>query len=524
MQSKIKSIIHRLNRRDIPLLPKFRINKYFKIILILFVVLSAVFVTKTILAQSDTSTTTETSSAISTEAVQEFEAKQSAMEEGNNQESWMKESLGSNAMVGVNILAGTIPNDVLEGKKNTTWVPGGLIGITNTSLAYLYNIPISGTEYIAYMKDNLLGKPAYAATGYDGFKQFIEIWKGFRNMTYVLFSVVFVVIGIMIMLRVKISPQAVITIQSAIPKLITSLILVTFSYAIVGLLIDFTYIITGLGLSIILKATASIPDFYTKATNNVSVMELLENPHLWKRMMEIVNIGGSPWILVQGMVNDIVLGVSGVGEIAGYLIGGITYILVFLILFIFVLVNLVKFTFGVAKCYITIILKTITAPLEIALGAIPNMKMGFGTWFTNIFANFMVFPISLIVLVFIKKIMDSVWYSTYIWTPSILSTMSNDGKFIATLFGLGGLLLLAKLPKLIPEFIFSIKPSPFGTAIGEGFKPIGDVGKFAGRGALQGGADLVEKKYSASNNPGAGISFLNTLRKTAATTGIVKDH
>jgi hypothetical protein len=137
--------------------------------------------------------------------------------------------------------------------------------------------------------------------------------------------------------------------------------------------------------------------------------------------MEITNIGGAPWHLVRGVVNDIILNFSFLGSVAGIATGAIAlqvvaYILIVLILLIFVLVQLIKFAFGIAKCYITIILKTIIAPLEIALGAIPNMKMGFGSWFINIFANFMVFPISLIVLVFIKKLMDAVWSATYIWT------------------------------------------------------------------------------------------------------------
>jgi len=50
----------------------------------------------------------------------------------------------------------------------------------------------------------------------------------------------------MIMFRVRISPQTVITVQSALPKIIFTLILITFSYAIAGFLIDLMYVVIGI--------------------------------------------------------------------------------------------------------------------------------------------------------------------------------------------------------------------------------------------------------------------------------------
>ena len=465
MQPKVKSILHRLNRRDLPLFPKFRINKYFKITLILFVVFSAVFVTKTILAQTTTATTTEETinTKISAESIQEFQDKQNAMEEGNNQESWMKESVGSNAMVGVNVLAGTIPASVLEG-KTTSWVPGGLIGLTSKSIASLYNIPVSGVEYLAYVKDNFLGKSTYAAGGYEGLSPLIPIWKGFRNVTYVLFSIVFVVIGIMIMLRVKISPQAVITIQSAIPKLITSLILVTFSYAIVGLLIDFSYVISGLGISIVSKAGGF----------NYDVIKTLEHPAVLGKMFGLVPFGAIA--IIFGVITAILTAFAG---IAGLIGGGLLLVIALLILTIVIVVQTIKFFIGLIKCYLTILLKTIIAPLEIAIGAIPNMKMGFNTWFLDVFANLMVFPITLIFLVAAEIITTTIrksassgafgWITgnSPLWTPPQLAWLLSGGDIVAIAIGIGALTLVAKLPKLIPEFIFQIKPSPYGKAIGD---------------------------------------------------------
>jgi len=50
----------------------------------------------------------------------------------------------------------------------------------------------------------------------------------------------------MIMFRIKINPQTAITIQLALPKLIITLLLITFSYAIAGFMIDIFYLIWGI--------------------------------------------------------------------------------------------------------------------------------------------------------------------------------------------------------------------------------------------------------------------------------------
>lgn len=532
MQSKIKSILNRLNRRDLPVFPKIGINKYFKIGLIVFVLFSAVFISKTILAQdaeSDTTSDTPPAEVVSSSSEPEidmenitisndtaadtFRDKQDAMEQGNNQESWMKESLGSNAMAGINVLAGTIPNSVLTG-KNTTWVPGGLIGFGNQAIAMAYSIPISGQEYIAYVKNNFLGKPAYADSGYQGLSPIMNLWKGFRNATYILFSVIFVVIGVLIMLRVKVSPQAVITLQNAIPKLITSLILVTFSYAIVGLMIDLTYVVEGLGLSIIKNAAGS-------NSINQTVMETLNNPHIMNRLFALVPAGTlAIWSTIISLIIGVISGFI-LTPVGGVIVGGISLIVITLALLILIMVLTFKFLFGLLKCYVSIILRTIIAPFEIALGAIPNMKMGFNTWFIEILANLMVFPISMIILVLIKTIMNTVAGSTYtMWNPlgtkmlNVLTASYGSGGILAVAFGLGGLMLVSKLPKLIPEVIFQIKPSAFGKAMGETFAPIGGfVGKTAssaGRYGASKGGDWVGKNIGtydpATNSYGAATS------------------
>ncbi len=449
----IKNILHRLNSRDIRLIPNFSKKAKFAFILIAFIFLG--FITHQIIA------------ADMSEAVDKYKTKQEALHEGNNQEAWMNESIGSNAMSINNMLVGDIDFNE-DGTLKTGWVPKGAIGLANQGIAYLYNPPFSGVQYIAQVVNNFLGKPAYAATGYEGLQSLIPLWRGFRNVTYILFSIIFIGIGIAIMLRIKISQNAVITIQSAIPKLITSLILVTFSYAIVGLLIDLSYVIEALALSIISSASGS----------SLNISETISNPNIFGRAFSLISTGA-----ITTAASTSLLGI--VGTIMGALISnavgwailaitGILLIIIILVVLIVLLVTIFKFFFGLMKCYINILLRIVLGPLEIALGAIPNMKMGFNTWILNIVANLAVFPITLIFIVLIKVIMEAINKGNNIWTPSGLGFLSGGG-LLSLAIGIGGLALISKLPKLIPELIFQIKPSGWGKAIGESFAPINRI-------------------------------------------------
>lgn len=120
---------------------------------------------------------------------------------------------------------------------------GGAIGVMSHMISVLYTIPIHSIDYVNYLAQNFgIAKPAYAqGAGFEGLKPLLNLWTAFRNIVYLIFTIVFVVIGLLIMFRVKIDPRTVMTIQNQIPKIIVGIVLVTFSYAIAGFLIDMMY-------------------------------------------------------------------------------------------------------------------------------------------------------------------------------------------------------------------------------------------------------------------------------------------
>lgn len=413
-----------------------------------------------------------------------IEQKQDAINAGGNQEAWLNEALGSNAVAGLRGLIGEIPKDVLEGKvnlKKTGYIPGGVMGITTNLIASLY-APAGGTsgvQYIAQSFRSFLGQPAYAqGVGFAGLQPIQSIWRGFRNVTYLLSSIIFIIVGIMIMLRVKISPQATITIQNAVPQIITTLILITFSYAIAGLLIDAMQFIQSTALAVLFnmqdkKFGTSLFDFslhdYTFAGLSNADMNTVAG--LTQRAIPM-----APFI-VWGIVLGGIIGAF-TGPQNALIGAGLAIPILLLVLAILMLIWMFKFYFGCLKCYVTAIFKIIIAPLEIAAGAFPNSKMGFNTWVWDLIANLAVFPISIIFLVLGNIIIDAVsWTGTTIWVPSIIGGASLQSAVVGGIsltnvisvgIGLSIVALMSKLPEMIPQFIFMIKPSPWQAAIGEG--------------------------------------------------------
>lgn len=499
----LKSFLAKLNRKNTPLLPRFPAIS--KVILIALVsVTSFLFLTQVFAADS---------------ALKQFVDGKAA---GGNLEKYLgvdSRNINLMGLLDMAINTDTISPDLVEGKipkdgRFFTKAPGGVIGATSGMIASLYNPPASGIEYLAEMKDSFLGKPAYAqGIGFQGLQPILPIWRAFRNVVYILSSLIFITIGLMIMLRVKISPQAVISLQNALPQLITALILVTFSYAIAGLLIDLSYLFTGIVLAILFSASGKPMGgnlFGQGFFSEIPILRDILNPYNFRNLSDagflqlgqLLTIPSLVTVMLGAIISWLVgfmialpLAVPTLGVaplVSGTLFGTVGSILITLILIVMVIVWLFKFLLGLFKCYATLLFKIILGPLEIGIGAFPNSKMGFSTWILDVVANLAVFPISVLFLVISNMIIANVIWGGFtgtiaeivkgnvlgggMWTPQLLGgdltqfALRPIGGIAAMAIGVSTLLLLSKLPEMIPQFVFMLKPSPWGQAIGEAGK------------------------------------------------------
>lgn len=529
----IKNILRKLNSRDTQILPS--INTSTKIIFIIVAVVTSTFFAKNIVAANNILKQT-----------QDYQGK------SNNLESWQLSSWNTTAVNALTTFTGPIPfkedGDIDIDKYKVT----GLLGTSVNAIASLYSPQSSGIQYIAQIKDNFLGKATYAQgvsfNSGNSLQQLLPMWKVLRNIIYALSAIVFIIVGIMIMLRVKISPQAVITIQSSIPNIITTLILVTFSYAIAGLIIDVSYWIQALVISLIFngKGVGLNNSLYNEGTWQTLIpiggdlwpfsFEKLVNADFTKLSMlanRTVPVGSM--ILLGAVVGEVVLGsiIGGfaglfgsgaslggnvTGQVVGWLVGAAGGIVFMVILFIIVAIWLIKLFFGLLKTYVSIILKIIVAPIEIGMGAIPNSKVGFSSWLIDFISKVAVFPVVLIALVFINYLVEIC--TAGLWVPSLLqTTLHGSGLVLGAAVGLAGLAMISKLPDLVPQAIFQLKPSAFGKAIGESFTT--GVGVAKGAGTMAG--DKAQSKVNTATAAGGKANpfwrFTNAVTNVTSTLG-----
>jgi hypothetical protein len=371
------------------------------------------------------------------------------------------------------------------------------LGTTGNFIAYMYdNPPASGIQYIASSLHNFsLGKSAYAqGIGFSGLQPLQPLWRAFRNLSYIVLVIVMVVIGFMIMFRMKLNAQTSISIQNALPNIIVTLILITFSYAIAGLLIDLMYFLINLIVVVFVNAglgqhIAGIIGIGEPAAMNVTkYQEFYTNANLWDLLRSVVNresLTALPSALMfsgagnlferigtaQTVAGNIAqffgLGAAGIVSFVG---GALLSVLIALgLLFIFV-----RLFFMFLNSYIQILLSIILAPLQLLVGAVPGQN-AFKNWFMGLVGNLIIFPsaVALFMLnmtICVMAIKESVAdpssgatiAGTDLWIPPFLfgrvQGSNVDASAPIALIGFGILMLTPTLLNTVKGFF---APKPF---------------------------------------------------------------
>lgn len=357
--------------------------------------------------------------------------------------------------------------------------------------------PASSYDYIASIGQNLqnhsLVKPAMAAEGFGfvALQPVIKMWRGLRNAAYAVYILIFVLYGFMIMFRVKIDPKIVTSFELAIPKLITTLLLITFSYAIAGLMIDLMYLLSSAAVS---------------AISGSLQLNLIEIPEIGLKLGDLMPNGGTDWVQGKlGLFGVTLLAVWKVligrqfSQILSLIFGLPTIIfqvlnvmpqwaaislLIKLVLIIGILYSLLRIMLAFLQSYAKIILSIIFSPI-ILLGNVLPGNDAFGTWVRGLFAELSVFPATIILFMVAITLMGSSMLGgtgaeASIWTPPGLGGVgiTNSARGAGALLGIGIIFLAPKLVDMIRDAL-SIKPFKYGDALKEGLE-YGWAGTYAG--------------------------------------------
>lgn len=301
----------------------------------------------------------------------------------------------------------------------------------------MYANPAANTHtYVADLLEGAnIATPARAqGLGYGSLNPILEIWKMMRNVAYLFYVIMFIVIGILIMLRKRVG-QAAITAQQAIPSAIVSLIFVTFSYAIAGFLIDIMYLSMFLIIGLFQTQFDSNPDII-----NYNIIELMAT------FIDTGSIAGFDigYNVVESIITSVVGGSNFLSGAAGW-IGGIT---IGLVIAIAVLIGMFKLFFELLRSYATIVLSVVVGPLQLMLGAIPGNDT-VTPWIKNLIANLAAFPTVLVVAAMF-----------YVFTSDVMQARTDGGFMPPYLIGRGasgaiatlmGLAILLAMPEIVKE-------------------------------------------------------------------------
>ena len=258
---------------------------------------------------------------------------------------------------------------------------GSLMGVTKVA----YNIitteppPVSLAYYVKHnaKKIPIINQTAYAqGVSYNmwGLELVLSLWESARNLAYAMMSVIMLVVGILIITRKKINPQTMVTVQSALPRVVISLILITFSYPIGA-------VMASMSIPLILMVFRF---FFTEMWENFADMD---------KVVMIITMFISV-IGPQGLV----------GVVLGIILGILTIVAM--------LVAAIKIMIITTKILVNIVI----APLQFAIAAVPGQEHLVGEWFKKMIAYVLSIPaiffmIALAWYVFLTPFMNANMFS-----------------------------------------------------------------------------------------------------------------
>jgi len=448
----------------------------------------------------------------------QFQFEEAISSQEMNLQSFVNETIKAIMGSFMHVIIGTINPTTNEQSQNlniNNLPKDGLISAVFLITSNIYSYPpVSGINYFAKIgRDLKIIKPTYAqqenVTGFNVLEPVQQIWKTFRNFSYLLFVLVLIGMGFAIMFRLKISPQAVVTIQSALPKIVIALILITFSYAIVGLLFDvivfLNRLVAGIFLNLLNDPNLSWPDFRDGLMSFVRAL----TPNVFERDV----VMGPP----QEMFQFAVVGFF-IFQAFVFLLFPVVGLIVNFIIAVVVFIALIRCLWTIIKAIAMIIVNLIFAPFRILAGVFPG-STAITDWFKDLIANGLVLPLMLIFfglssyLIFAGAGLSTSgdwWKGIFAGRPFFPSEsfVPLTVRAILPFCGLALLLMAPKVSEIIQSAITK-KPFAFGSAIGEAMGP----GTYPFRQFRTGAEKRMQENFgevSSKISPAAALKYIGT--------------
>lgn len=360
--------------------------------------------------------------------------------------------------------------------------------------------------------------------GFAAIQPLQPLWKLFRNISYLILILVMLTIGFLIMFRFKIDPQTVISIENALPKIILTMILITFSFSIAGFLIDLMYVAIAIIISMLSHNGIfqyNAVEYQSNVFHHGSAFvldQLFHNPRyldvgdsllsLFPGIIQFfirIALGVVSYILLSHVspfgIGDILTGsiAKGTLETGGWIppiIRTILFIVVIpvlvaaaptilsMLIFLTALFVFFRIFFMVFRAYLEILLMIIFAPVILLFEAIPG-KSTFSFWVKSIIGNLVVFPLVVLIMIVALIISEIPDASGKIWNPPFFGSIGQNS--LTLLIGISILFMIPDIIKMVKEAL-GVKGLGAGVGIGV---------LFGGTGAAVGGGMGLVQQFSS---------------------------
>ncbi len=268
---------------------------------------------------------------------------------------------------------------------------------------------------------------AYAQTGTTLLSNygFETLWKTSRNVCYALLSIVLIIIGVMIMFRVEVSKRTIMTLQLALPRIVMSLILITFSYAIGGFFIDLVAILKNLLGNMFNIPWANLGNLFGQLTWAIAGLP----GHGSGMISQIPNLEGA---------------LSGIVSITMFVLVGLMVIVALITIF-------VKF---IAE-WVNLFIRTAFAPFFILIGTLPGENNTMFSWLKGMLASAIAIPLTGFGLWIAHAFVDPASGFSEIQGPGLVAQPGLVNALVA--FGI--LLIVPSIPAAVKDALDVLTPS-----------------------------------------------------------------
>jgi hypothetical protein len=370
----------------------------------------------------------------------------------------------------------------------------GALGDVSSVMADLYsNPPVSGVSYFAYLYQKASSSNStFAATssnnysgpvyGFSFLSPIYPIWAVTRNLAFLLLILVILFTGVMIIIGGKVGGQVPITFLSALPNIIAAVILITFSYAIGGFMIDLMNILLGfIYFSFTaLNGNLSSGSFHTAFSSQNYIFNIYGgiNSQLTTIVSgaagSISNVNTTGVGVIADLVKELasIVQSTGLSSIIAFIIGVILLFTVF------------KIIVQLLKGYLIFLFLPVVSPFMFLAGSIPGQSKFIGNFFKGMFKGVLIFVTTYTMFNLIYFLEHSTGFAPggnslpLLGIGQIFSNQS--GKTVELLISVA---LFVLIPKIIADVTKALGYdfSSYATELKRGFQsPYGSLRKWTG--------------------------------------------